>query len=191
MKNKILLTTAMALIGLFTFSTTAEAQRGRGGRGNNIVWQNSQCGIGWGHNNFINNRMCMHMRNTWRRGRFGNGFIRCNHRGCGMFGNSFRNGRFFNRRGVAIFVRGGNRFGNFNRGAHRGHGRYNRGGGRGNGRFNQGGGRGNGRFNQGGGRGNGRLNQGGGRGNGRLNQGGGRGNGRGNGDGRGRNGRGR
>lgn len=150
MKNKILLTTAMALIGLLSLSTVAEAHHGRGGHGRHkhityhrgsrvIVWHNNynQCGNQWGRNNFRNNRMCLHMRNIYRGGRCGrNVAVRCNSRGCGMFGTSFRNGRFFNN--------------------HRGHGRINGRGNRGNGRFNQGGGRGNGgRYNQGGGRGNG------------------------------------
>jgi len=196
MKNKILLTTIMAFLGILTFSTVAEAHHGREGRGRHnhvfnrfgnrtVVWHNSynQCGNGWGYNNHINNRMCMHMRNIWRGGRCGaRAVVRCNHRGCGMFGSSFRNGRFFNApRGHGHFNGRGNRGG-----------RYNRGGGRGNGgRYNQGGGRGNGgRYNQGGGRGNGgRYNQGGGRGNGGNNQGGGRGNGNGNGNGNGRGGR--
>ncbi len=193
MKNKILLTAIMAFLGILTFSSVAEAHHGRGGHGRHkhvfnrfgnrtVVWHDNfgQCGNGWGYNNFVQNRMCLHMRNIWRGGRCGNAIVRCNSRGCGMFGNSFRNGRFFNnQRGY------GNRY--YNNRGFRGNGRYDRGGRRGNGgRYNQGGGRGNGgRYNQGGGRGNGgRYNQGGGRGNGRGNGGGtGRGNGRGNGRG--------
>lgn len=176
MKNKILLTVAMALIGLFTLSSSAEATPGHGNRhshvfferGNRVVvWHNNfrQCNNGRYGNSFFNGRgyrMCGHMNNIWRGGRCGNAVVRCNHRGCGMFGMTYRNGRFnFGPRGNGNIGRGG----------------------RGNGRFNQGGGRGNGRYNQGGGRGNGgRLNQGGGRGNGNgKGNGNGRGNGRGNG----------
>lgn len=160
MKNKILLTAAMALLGLFTFSTSAEAHNGRGGRGTHkhvyfergnrvVIWHNNynQCrnnrGFrnGWNNGFNRNNRMCHHMRNIWRGGNCGpRAVVRCNSRGCGMFGNSFRNGRFYNH--------------------HRGHGNLNGRGNRG-GRFNQGGGRGNGRLNQGGRRGDGdRYNQG-------------------------------
>ncbi len=158
MKNKILLTTAMALIGLLTFSTIAEAHHGRGGRnrhkhvfwrhGNRVVvWHNNyrQCGNGWNFNNrcnwnngFRNNRMCTHMRNIYRGGRCGtNVAIRCNSRGCGMFGMSWRNGRFFDNHRDR-----GYRNGRGNRGRRY----YNRGGGRGNGRGYDGRrGRGNGR----------------------------------------------
>lgn len=202
MKNKILLTVVMAFIGLLSVGTSAEATPGHGNRhshvfferGNRVVvWHNNnrQCRGGFGYGNFngVRTRMCMHMNNIWNGGRFGRAAIRCNHRGCNMFGMSFRNGRFFNGpRGNGFYRGNGN--GRFNQGGGRGNGRFNRGGGGGNGRYNQGGGRGNGRYNQGGGRGNGRINQGGGRGNnGRINQGGGRGNGNGKGNGRG-NGRG-
>lgn len=147
MKNKILLTTAMALIGLFTFSITAEAQRGCRGnnrhnhvtfqRGNRVVvWHNNynQCNSSWGYGNSFRNNMCVHMRNIYRGGRFGRAIVRCNHRGCGMFGTSFRNGRFYNNhRGNANINRRGNRGGRFNQGGGRGNrGRYNQGGGRGN-----------------------------------------------------------
>lgn len=180
MKNKILLTVAIAMIGLLGFSTTAEATPGHGNRhkhvfferGNRVVvWHNNyrQCSGRYG-NAFYNGRgyrMCGHMSRIWRGGRCGNAVVRCNHRGCGMFGMTYRNGRYFNGRN--------------GHGYHRGHpynGRYNRGGGRGNGRYNRGGGRGNGgRYNQGGGRGNG-SGKGNGRGKGR---GKGRNNGRGNG----------
>lgn len=155
MKNKILLTTAIAFIGLFSFSVIAEANPGHNNRHKHVsyrhgtkvvVWHNNynQCGGGYMHHRG-NQRpsMCLHMSTIWNGGRCGNAVVRCNHRGCGMYGQTYRNGQFYgNGRG---------------QGYHQGHGnggRYNQGGGRGNHGNNKGGGRGNGRGN-GSGRGNG------------------------------------
>ncbi len=165
MKKRILLTAIMAFVGILTFSTVAEAQNGCGERGSHkhvfnqfgnrtVVWHNNynQCGNGWGYNSWIGDQMCFHMRNIWNGGRCGRAAVRCNHRGCGMFGSSFRNGRFYNiPRGNGIYRGGHGRGGRYNQGGNRGN-RYNQGGNRGN-RYNQGGNRGN-RYNQGGNRGN-------------------------------------
>lgn len=106
MKNKILLTLAMALIGLFSFSVMAEANPAHRGRHKHVMFRNGHRVIVW-HNNYRqcgnqlnarwgNNTICGHLRNIWQGGRCGNAVVRCNHQGCDMFGMTYRNGRCFN-----------------------------------------------------------------------------------------------
>lgn len=129
MRNKILLTALLAIIGLFTFSTTADAHRGnrghRHGQHKHVVNQRGRTVIIWHNNNqrcnFRNNgfnqgnRMCNHMRGMMNNRACGNQVIRCNHRGCVMFGQRY-NGRNDNQWGYNDGGRNGNGRGGNGRG---------------------------------------------------------------------------
>ncbi len=113
MRNKFLLTGLLAIIGLFTFSLTADAHRGNRGhnhrgqhkhvinkRGRTIViWHNNNQRCNFRNNGFNRgNRMCSHMRGMMNNRGCNQRVIRCNSRGCNMYGQRF-NGRNNNQWG--------------------------------------------------------------------------------------------
>lgn len=111
MKNKILFTALLALMGLFTFNLSASADPYHGIRGGKhkhvmqkrgrtiVIWHNNNQRCNMGYRNYYTQRgMCSHMRGMMNHA-YGNRHMRCNHRGCSMYGRSYNQGNGRNNYG--------------------------------------------------------------------------------------------